>query len=198
MNIRKVCTAGACALVLGAGCLLFSQGGAPRSGPAVNQDSLVIKDFESRVADYVNLHKKVQSESPAPRQTNSSAKIEGYRLEMALKIRAARSTAKQGDIFTAEISQLFWRLIAAPFAGPDGKQIRASLRHAEPVMGIRLQVNAMYPEKVPLQTTPPTLLQDLPHLPPELEYRIVGRDLVLQDVEANLIVDFIPGALPPS
>jgi len=88
--------------------------------------------------------------------------------------------------------------MAMPFAGPDGKQIRASLRSAEPVRGIRLQVNATYPEKAPLQSTPPTLLLDLPTLPSELEYRIVGRDLVLRDVAANLIVDLLPNALPPS
>jgi len=47
MNTRKVCTAGACALVLGVGCLLFSQV-APKSGPAVNQESLIIEDFDDR------------------------------------------------------------------------------------------------------------------------------------------------------
>jgi hypothetical protein len=39
------------------------------------------------------------------------------------------------------------------------------------------------------------LLDVLPRLPEELEYRFVGRDLILRDVKANLIVDFIPGIL---
>jgi hypothetical protein len=56
----------------------------------------------------------------------------------------------------------------------------------------RLHVNATYPVKVPLQSTPPTLLLDLSQLPSEVEYRIVGRDLVLRDVGANLVVDFNP------
>lgn len=196
MKAQHPCRGGAYALVLGASCLLFSE--VPARSPAVNQDSLVIKDFENRVADYVKLHRKIESEAPAQKQTNSSAKIAEYRLEMAPKIRAARFTAKQGDIFTPKISRLFRRLMAMPFAGPDGKQLRASLRSAEPVRGIRLQVNATYPEKAPLQSTPPTLLLDLPTLPSELEYRIVGRDLVLRDVAANLIVDLLPNALPPS
>ena len=42
-----------------------------------------------------------------------------------------------------------------------------------------------------LQSTPPTLLSDLPKLPSELEYRIVGRELVLLDTAANLIVDLL-------
>jgi hypothetical protein len=28
-----------------------------------------------------------------------------------------------------------------------------------------------------------------------MEYRVVGKDLVLRDVDANLIVDFIPNAI---
>ena len=43
---------------------------------------------------------------------------------------------------------------------------------------------------------PPTLLRQLPDLPNELAYRIIGRALALQDIKANLIVDFIPNAIP--
>ena len=43
---------------------------------------------------------------------------------------------------------------------------------------------------------PPSLLMALPQLPRELDYRIVGRDLVLHDVNADLVVDIIPNALP--
>jgi hypothetical protein len=47
-----------------------------------------------------------------------------------------------------------------------------------------------------LQSTPPTILMNLPRLPPELEYRINGRALVLRDTNANLVVDLIPDAIP--
>jgi hypothetical protein len=47
-----------------------------------------------------------------------------------------------------------------------------------------------------LTTTPPTLLVKLPELPQELAYRFVGRDLTLIDIEARLIVDLIPNAIP--
>ena len=39
---------------------------------------------------------------------------------------------------------------------------------------------------------PPSLLLNLPKLPKELEYRFVGRELILRDIAANLIVDVIP------
>jgi hypothetical protein len=39
------------------------------------------------------------------------------------------------------------------------------------------------------------MIEALPPLPDELQYRIVGRDLVLVDVHANLVVDILREAL---
>ena len=47
-----------------------------------------------------------------------------------------------------------------------------------------------------MATMPPSLLAALPQLPKELEYRIIGKYLVLRDVDAALILDFIPAAVP--
>jgi hypothetical protein len=40
------------------------------------------------------------------------------------------------------------------------------------------------------------MLAGLPELPGELEYRFLGRDLLLVDVLANLVVDVLHDALP--
>jgi hypothetical protein len=45
-------------------------------------------------------------------------------------------------------------------------------------------------------TFPAGLLRVLPKLPRELEYRLVQRNLILRDIEANLIIDVIPLATP--
>jgi hypothetical protein len=45
--------------------------------------------------------------------------------------------------------------------------------------------------------TPDAVLAVLPVLPEELVYKVQGRDLVLLDVELDLIVDVLAGALPP-
>ena len=74
----------------------------------------------------------------------------------------------------------------------DGKNIRQSLRSSEPVQ-LNLNINQSYPSHVPLQSTPPSLLVNLPPLPPDLEYRVIGRDLILLDTKANLIVDIVSG-----
>ena len=100
----------------------------------------------------------------------------------------------QGDFFTPPIAKEFRRLIGIAFQDRRERRIMKSLAHAEPVEG-QLKVNASYPP-VPLQSMPPTLLANLPELPSSLDYRIVGHALVLRDVQANLVLDFIPKALP--
>ena len=62
--------------------------------------------------------------------------------------------------------------------------------------GVKVTVNSMYPTTIPLVTFPAKLLKTLPDLPPELEYRIVNRDLILRDVEGNYVVDVMPDVFP--
>ena len=162
-------------------------------GPS-QDDARTVSDFEARVTKYLDL-RKMQAGS-APRPTNSPEKLADTQHDRAEKIKAIRLDAKQGDIFTPEIAAYFRRQISATLAGSAGHKIRASLRHAEPLPALTLHVNQVYPQDIPLQSTPPTLLLNLPKLPKELEYRIVGRNLVLHDIVPNIIVDFIPDAIP--
>jgi hypothetical protein len=43
---------------------------------------------------------------------------------------------------------------------------------------------------------PPKVLAAMPKLPQILEYRFIGERLILLDVPAHLIIDFIEDALP--
>lgn len=157
-----------------------------------------IQQFNQRVTAYVKMLHTAESGVPTSKPTQSSAAVDQRRATVAARVRAARAHAKAGDIFSPAIAAQFRRWIAATLAGPNGHAIRVSLANAEPLRTQPLTVNSRYPSDVPLQSTPPSLLQDLPPLPKELEYRIVGRSLVLRDRDANLIVDFIPDALPAS
>lgn len=179
-----------------AGVLLWGTCCALLPAQAVNQDSLVVVEFQSRVDEYMKLRKRALSEVPALKPTDSPEDIAEHKRDLTHKLREARPHARQGTIFTPKVSDLFQRLLAADLQGPEAAQVRASLRRAAPVPQVPLRVNALYPEGLPLQSTPPSILLDLPRLPQGLEYRIVGRDLVLLDVSAGLIVDFVPRALP--
>lgn len=163
----------------------------------VNPDAVIVQSFEQRVADYIKLRKTAEGTVPAfKKPSESQEKIRRHERALRQAIVAARSTAKEGNIFTPEICAEFNRLIGIAYQA-DSQHIRESFAHAEPgTWNVRLRINGQYPDNRPLQSMPPSLLINLPPLPPELEYRAVGRNLVLRDIGANLIVDMIPGGIP--
>ena len=163
-----------------------------KSGLPVNRDAAIGAEFEKRVADYMKIHEKAQAGLVAPKSTESPVQISEFQHQLAARIRVLRPNAKQGDIFTPAITGVFHRLVAIAMHGSDGARIRTSFERAEPIEGVHLDVNQAYPDGMPLQSMPPSLLLNLPKLPKELEYRFVGRELILRDIAANLIVDVIP------
>ncbi len=163
-----------------------------QNGQRINRDSALAADFQNRVSQYLKLHKKAQGNAPQPKQTSSPAAIIQFQHHLADAIRELRPDASQGEIFTPPVAELFRKLVAGEMTGPDRAKIRKSFQHAEPIHGVRLEVNQAYPDNLPLQSMPPSLLLNLPKLPPEVEYRFVGRELVLRDIAANLVVDVIP------
>ena len=162
-------------------------------GAATTDSAKLTTDLQTRAKQYLDFRKKVAGSAPRP--TGTPSKITASQGTLANKIRVARAGVKQGAIFTPEIADFIRHQIASTLAGADGEKIRLSLAHAEPV-NLTLQVNESYPENVPLQSTPPSLLLNLPQLPSGLEYRLVGREMVLRDTDANIIVDYVPNALP--
>jgi hypothetical protein len=161
----------------------------------VNPHSAVLEEFQKRVTDYVNLEKDLAKGLPAAKPTTEPQTIIDRQHELAKKIRTARAKAHQGEIFTPDVATEFHRLMAFARQGSDNSHIKKSLERAEPVR-LTLHVNDAYPQNIPLQSTPPTILANLPRLPPEVEYRIVGRTLVLRDITANIVVDLLPNAIP--
>jgi hypothetical protein len=57
------------------------------------------------------------------------------------------------------------------------------------------EINGTYPEGNPLSTVPPNILAVLPRLPDDIQYRFLGRHLILLDTRANVILDRIPFAI---
>jgi hypothetical protein len=178
----------ALALIVMAATTLLAQTG----HAVVNSDVAVMQDFQKRVDAYLQLRKGVEAQMPKLKATPSQEKIQHHEAELGRAVRESRKNAKQGDVFSLEITAEIRRLTTMAIQPGDGAHIGQSLRHAEPVH-IRLNVNDRYPHHIPLQSTPPSLLENLPKLPPDIEYRVTGADLVLLDTKANLIIDLIPG-----
>jgi hypothetical protein len=163
--------------------------------PPVNPDSAITSDFTKRVSEYQSLHRNCESKLPRLKTTGSSAVIDDHQHDLSKSIREARANAKQGDIFTPPICAAFKRLAGLAMQGESGWRVNKSLANSEPIK-FKLKVNDAYPPGVPQQSMPPTLLQNLPPLPPELQYRLLGSTLVLMDVKANLVVDLATDIVP--
>jgi hypothetical protein len=155
----------------------------------------VLSDFEKRLGDYSQLRDRARSGLPRLKDGASPEAITRHEKALAERLRAVRSSAQPGDIFTPDAVTEFRRLITEAMKGREAALVHQSLKHAEPVK-FTLRVNETYPRDLPLQSTPPTLLLYLPELPSGLDYRVLGHDLILRDAEANVIIDFISGVVP--
>jgi hypothetical protein len=159
-----------------------------------NPEALVLADFKARIDKYLAVHKQAAKDSPPLKETNDPAKIKAAQDTLAARIAALRADAKPGEIFTPEIRNKFRRLMYPELRGEEGAETKEELKEDAP-KAVPLKVNAKYPEGAALPTVPPNLLVNLPTLPEEVEYRIIGKNLILRDVQANIIVDFIPNAI---
>lgn len=180
--------------------LMGQSGGETPKGRVLAQvpaaDDAVIARFEQRVSGYLDVVK--QAGAPKDKAKQNIEALDQRRRELAARVKELRSAARQGDIFTPETAALFRRLIAKTMAGTNGPGIRASMRHAEPILSTEVRVNESYPngKGVPLQSTPASLLLNLPELPKGVEYRVMDHALLLRDTEANIVVDILPDAFP--
>jgi hypothetical protein len=162
----------------------------------VNPNARAIADFQEEVDEYVELHRKMVSKLPRFPKEATPEQIDAHQRELGRLIQQARKDARPGDIFEREVRPVIRRVLHGLFTGPDGKKLRAAIADENPGETIKLVVNSRYPDTIPLSTVPPQILQALPPLPDELEYRFIQNSLILLDVRAHLIVDYLSAAVP--
>jgi O-methyltransferase involved in polyketide biosynthesis len=157
----------------------------------------VFADFGQRIDAYVKLRDSLASNMGALDETKSQAEIAARATTLATLIQRARDSAKQGDIFTPEFATLAVTLIKTEYKQEIDSVVEQRDDAQEELPNFVPAVNMLYPTTYPLATFPATLLKLLPALPTDkIEYRIVTHYLILRDVEANLIIDVIPNAVP--
>lgn len=160
-----------------------------------NPDAAVLADFNARLEKYVKFQRGVADDSPRLKETSNPAEIAAAQELLAAKIRTLRKNAKRGDIFTPQVSALFRRLMYPELKGAEGRETKADIKEEAAEQGsVKFAVNAKYPDSS-LPTVPANILAVLPALPKDVEYRIIEQHLILRDVDANIIVDFIPNAI---
>jgi hypothetical protein len=165
------------------------------SAQAPNPDAQALAELDKRIAAYLAIHQKHEDSLPQLSKEATPEQINTHQRRLATLIQKTRANAQVGDIFTRESRAFIRRVLARVFGGPSGAQMKASIMDENPGP-LRLRVNGRYPDAIPLTSVPPEVIKALPHLPEELEFRFIGQRLILLDVHAHTIVDYVEDALP--
>jgi hypothetical protein len=167
------------------------------SGVTSAQDET--KEFNAAILKYLALQKKaVATVPPIGKDVTDASVIANHEKQVADAIRAQRPDAKIGDIFTLDARRMITAAVKQKVEGKEGVDARATIlgegnpKAPDSPTPVDLSVNAPYPVKAPVSTVPPSVLMALPTLPKGVEFRFVGRNLILLDTQANLIVDVLP------
>jgi hypothetical protein len=162
-----------------------------------------VEEFSRRAKEYADLQKDLRSKLPKLKDKSQPEQITGHQKALQTALRDARKTASQGDIFIPAIREHIQTLLNSELKGARNKPARDAVKESNPRGGeeaspkpVPLAINAVYPKEAPLTSVPPSVLLKLPKLPEELEYRFVGKNLILRDTMANIIVDYLPGVAP--
>ena len=189
--------------MLGAGIIVMAASGSapllaqsPQSAPPAKSDEAALRQFEAAIAKYVALRESLIAEKITGPVPNSTApELNRASDALAAAIQRARQQARPGDVFVAPVAPVFKQrvtdVVRSENLGPVLAGIDDELKGP-----ITPTIHLRFPMAAPMATMPPSLLAALPPLPKSLEYRIVGQYLVLRDVEASLIIDFIPAVIP--
>lgn len=177
--------------------------------PQTGADARGLTEFANKVQAYVALHQKVEAGLPKLPDRADPVTVTRHQKALAEGIRKSGGRPGQGHVFVPDIQPFFKRLLAPELKGPGSAETREKVGEGNPEpakglpmdpdvkpRGVRLVPYATYPVDAPVSTVPPPVLLKMPQLPKELEYRFVGKSLVLRDATADIIVDYIPQAVP--
>jgi hypothetical protein len=156
--------------------------------------SRAVHGFHQRLEAYAHLAKHLAKELPELPKRASQEQIDQHEQALADRLRAARPTARRGDMIDPATEEVLRGLACRPLGTADGAPERRTIGEDKP--DFALGVNRDYPTGASLTSVPPSLLARLPRIPRDIEYRFVGRSLVLCDVRANLIIDYFDRCLP--
>jgi hypothetical protein len=193
MTLRQTSLAIAVALLVGS--VGYSQ--TPTGSPDAENPTFKVQvwgyiaaDFSARIWHYFELRSELEEGLPVLTVTDDPREIRRAQRALAKRIRDAREDAREGDIFTPAIAVEFREVLQLEMDADTW----ASIMDDNPGE-FSNRINGTYSGKRPLSTVPPNILARLPRLPDDVQYRFVGRHLILHDTRANLILDRIPYAI---
>ena len=184
-----------CTLLAAVLLLMSSTGLAAGAEQNVNPQAAALVDFQNRLQKYLQLRAQLADKLKPLSPTASAADLAARQESLAAALRNVRKDARHGDLVSPVVAEQVRKGVDAYFRGKDASTRRAVFE--EVPENVRPVINRTVPDSVALATVPPLLLNSLPRLPEGLQYRFVGRHIVLVDADTRLIMDYIQNALPP-
>jgi calcineurin-like phosphoesterase family protein len=169
----------------------------PPADPTFEPLRTTLQAYIDQTQPYRKQAAQAQEQTPGKAQPTPAAaaavRTRQNVLADALRTRL-RPNAKQGEIFTPPMAAAIKHSLDAVFATERRALILDELaeQNEGPPITRRPGIN----EELKAPRVPPRLAEALPPLPKQLEYDFAGRTLVLRDVDADVVVDFLPDALP--
>jgi hypothetical protein len=168
---------------------------AQRTDQPVNAQAAAMLDFQQRLEKYLALRTELSKKLTPLTPTASATDLVARQESLANAIRAARATARPGDLVPPLVADQIKQAILDDFKRRSAADERATF--SEVPNAPRPTINRTYPMDAALPTVPPLLLLNLPRLPDNLQYRFYGRHVLLLDGDVQIIVDYIANVLPP-
>lgn len=158
-------------------------------------EAAALAQFSAAIKDYMALRQRLRNEITGPIADSTAVEVNQASDRLAAGIQRARRRARPGNIFRVPITALVKQRVAEVIQRDNLGPVLANIDDEQVTMKTP-SVHLRFPAASQMATMPPSLLAALPRLPKELEYRIVGSFLVLRDVDAALVLDYIPAAVP--
>ena len=177
------------------GCGLWLALAAPERVSAQAAASAELAAFQARVAEYVEMHRRLEGPLPPLQVTKDIDEVHRLMDALRAKIRAARGT--RGTIITPATITMFHQIIGSALTLADVVNVSEELEEHTPPRMAKVRANEPLPENAPFVTIPPPLLRALPPLPPELRYIVLAGALIIWDHHADLVVESCPGVFDP-
>src|SRR5262245_39960129 len=169
----------------------------PSAAATDSQPDATIQAFTQRVNAYLELRQRVAKSVPPLELSSDPHAIHLASHALARGLRKARADAAAGDLFTADVADVFRRRIADALRENGvtaGVLLQDLFDESPPTAAPRPKVNVRF-DWSRAAAMPGFIIAALPPLPDELQYRFVDEDLVLLDCDAALILDVLPHAL---
>ena len=177
----------------------------------VEMDAKALDEFYHEIEEYLELRQKVYREVPPLPPEATAEQIALHQQALTTVIKKFRHGAKRGEIFEPHIEAAFRRVLRQEFLGPDGPALLKAIKQGNPrlegnpkpsnptqevTQRVNVVVNGYYPDEAPFSSVPPAILLKIPILPEPVRYRFVGRDFIIRDTDANIILDYISDVVP--